>query len=165
MKRFALVGVGAVLGAMVVAGAVHASSNGYDPGPYSGCVTAKSGGVRMVGSLSACKSNEYGIQWEQTKSAYPVASYSLQQDGEQNATTDEWFKQLGCPEGTRALGGGGAVINGDQNLFALTSTIPSNMEDDSGNSSGWEVHFTSIDGQPHTADFQIYVICGAVDQS
>jgi hypothetical protein len=127
---------------------------GHDPGPYSACVDSKTGTVRMIDDGAVCSKKEYRIGWQNAVSQYsmPMTTEEVTAPG---VTT--WFKQVACPDGSWALGGGGASF--PDGVFALGSSIPSNMEDETGNSHGWEVRFDSFDGQPHPGTFQAYVIC------
>lgn len=70
----------------------------------------------------------------------------------------QWFRYVACPEGSEPLGGGGAFLPDVWQAaaeMALQSSVPTLDLDPH----GWEVSFNSVDGQPHTGTFQVFVTC------
>ena len=153
-----------LLAAGVTSAVALTSGGGYDPGPYTACVNTRTGAIRMVEVVAgeppwpACKSSEYSVSWA---NGFDIKDYSNTTYYGEHTTSSAWFRQLACPEGREPLGGGGAFLpdeyaNAAQ--MALQSSAPT-TDDDLGGLHGWEVFFGSVDGQPHTGTFQIYVIC------
>src|SRR5205807_175445 len=116
-----------------------------------------SGAVRIVDLDAGCGSKEYSISWA---NGFSIRGYSNTNFYGQHTTASSWFHQLPCPEGTEPLGGGGAFLPDDQNApgMALESSVPT-TDQDLGGLHGWEVHFSSVDGQAHAGTFQIFATC------
>jgi hypothetical protein len=136
----------------------------YDPGPYTACVNARTGAVRMVEVLAGdapwpeCSSTkEYSVAWAD---GFNIQGYTTESYVEHLTDATTWFHQLACPEGTEPLGGGGAFLPDEQGAgwMALQSSVPT-LDDDLGGIHGWEVGFVSVDGLPHTGEFQVFVTC------
>lgn len=164
--RFAtvLLAASVVLFAAGVGSAVALTSGGgVDPGPYTACVNSKTGAIRMVEVLAgdapwpACRSSEYSVGWA---NGFSIVDYSNTTYFGEHLTTTSWFHQLACPVGREPLGGGGAFLpdSGDALQMALRSSVPT-TDSDLGGLHGWEVFFGSVDGQPHTGTFQVFVVC------
>lgn len=170
-KLLALLAVSAVfLGAGVTTAVALTSGGGYDPGPYTACVNSKSGAVRMVDVLAgpppwpACKSGEYSVSWAD---GFTIKDYDPYTSFSEHTTETSWFHQLACPEGTEPLGGGGAFLPDDQAdaaEMALQSSVPT-LDEGLGGLHGWEVSFNSVDGQPHTGTFQVFVVCAPATEN
>lgn len=173
MKRgfLALLAANVVLLVAGVTSAIALTAGGsYDPGPYTACVNSKSGAIRMVDVLGgeppwpACRSGEYSVSWA---NGFTIRDYNPYTSFSEHTTTTSWFHQLACPEGSEPLGGGGAFLPDDQAdaaEMALQSSVPT-LDEGLGGQLGWEVGLNSVDGQPHTGTFQVFVICAPATEN
>jgi hypothetical protein len=170
LPRVAVIAIGAVVCGLVGGIGGIALAGNSDPAVISACKMNATGLVRIVPAGQGCHHNETAVQWNVQGPQGPAGQNGV--SGEKIVEREKTFQvnagdgvgyDVTCPDGKKAVGGGGFARTSDDSVtkFPLTESIP--MEN--GGVGSWQVIFGpelgSSTGQPVTVTVGAYAICVA----
>jgi hypothetical protein len=157
---------------VLVAGTAYGVSQTQSPTLHA-CSAKSTGALRLVAPGSKCKSKEIPVFWNVqgprgNNGTSGVSGYQLVhndlilEDGNSGAQGNA---SVDCPTGTTALGGGGAILSGDEgpNVSSpedITYTAP--LDDARGWQVGWKVDYGSSGTTTYGLRVRVYATCAVV---